>query len=273
MEPEAAVASMVSEAAVTNAIREVEAETAEATLPDGSNPEGIDPSPPLGWRTKEDLTEVRVVSMAYSPPCVKVRYHLAFNGVAFTTMSPAAFKKQSEHYKKVPAIFVGGRQINDSFIIIKHLTPVLYNGSEVDAVWDAKITFGLQLAMEAEAFEDSSNWPVLVTFAGYPSFVGFFTWFIPLKKSAANIRARRSEKDSRFGPLRSSQEYVNEFRAAVGDRPFLGGEQPGSVDVSMYATLITWEAVPLVKRLLQESDLQSGWWQRMKARMPTLGAE
>jgi len=239
-------------------------------LPDGSNPEGVDPLPPLNWKTKEDLTDVRLVYMPHSPPCVKVRLHLAFNGVAFTTMSPAEFKKQSAHYKKVPAIFVAKRQINDSFIITKYLTPLLY-GTDVDAVWDAKITYGLQLAMEIEAFEDSTNWPTLVTFAGYPSFVGFLTWFIPLKKAAAGIRARRAEKDGRFGPLRPAEEYMSEFRAALGERPFLGGEQPGSVDVSLYATIITWEAVPLVKRMLRVSDLQDGWWQRMKARMPSLG--
>ena len=118
-------------------------------LRDGTNPEGIDPVPPLEWNSKADLTDVVLVNSAPSPPCAKLRYHLAYNNVPYSLMSPAAFKKGKgvEDYVKIPAIFVAGRQVNDSYVITKHLARVLY-GSKVDEVWDAKITFGLQLAVE-----------------------------------------------------------------------------------------------------------------------------
>ena len=118
-------------------------------LRDGTNPEGIDPVPPLEWNSKADLTDVVLVNSAPSPPCAKLRYHLAYNDVPYSLMSPAAFKKGKsvEDYVKIPAIFVAGRQVNDSYVITKHLARALY-GSKVDEVWDAKITFGLQLAVE-----------------------------------------------------------------------------------------------------------------------------
>ena len=110
---------------------------------------------------------------------------------------------------------------------------------------------------------------MLVTFAGYPAFIGsLFWWALPLKTMACNIRAKRAEKDGNFGPLCPAKQYASEFRAAVGSKPFFGGEALGYIDVSFYATLVTWEAVPSVKLLLQEADLEA-WWQRMKATMPS----
>ena len=81
-------------------------------LRDGTNPEGIDPVPPLEWNSKADLTDVVLVNSAPSPPCAKLRYHLAYNNVPYSLMSPAAFKKGKgvEDYVKIPAIFVAGRQ-------------------------------------------------------------------------------------------------------------------------------------------------------------------
>ena len=61
---------------------------------------------------------------------------------------------------------------------------------------------------------------------------------------------------------------LRKFRAAVGAKPFFGGEALGYIDVSFYATLVMWETVPSVKLLLQEADLEA-WWQRMKAAMPS----
>ena len=242
----------------------------DGMLHDGSNPEGVDPSPPLGWSTKADLTDVVVVSMPYSPPCAKVRYHLAYHGVPFRVVTPKAFRKGKGEgdYTKVPAIFVGGRQVNDSYIITKHLTPALY-GSAVDEAWDARITYGLQLAIEVEAFEDRRDYGVLVTFGGFPAFVGrWFPWALPLAGFGAKIRAKRAERDGAYGPLRRAEEYAEEFRAALGSRAFFAAEAaPGAVDVSFFATLAHWRALPSVRRLLDDSGLGE-WWARMEALMP-----
>ena len=122
---------------------------------------------------------------------------------------------------------------------------------------------------QAEAFEDSRDYHVLVTFAGYPGFIGtLFWWALPLKTLARNIRAKRAEKDGKFGELCPAKQYASEFRAAVGSKPFFGGEALGYIDVSFYATLVMWETVPSVKLLLQEADLEA-WWGRMKAAMPS----
>ena len=122
---------------------------------------------------------------------------------------------------------------------------------------------------QAESFEDSRDYSVLVTFEGYPAFIGaLFWWALPLKTMAGTIRARRAKQDGKFGPLCPAKQYASEFRAAVGSKPFFGGKALDYIDVSFYATLVMWETVPSVKLLLEEADLEA-WWGRMKAAMPS----
>mmetsp|Transcript_57383 Transcript_57383/g.94894 ORF Transcript_57383/g.94894 Transcript_57383/m.94894 type:complete len:253 (-) Transcript_57383:272-1030(-) len=244
-------------------------------LSDGSNPEGIDPIPALEWKSKQDLTDVKLVSIEYSPPCAKLRYHLSLNDVPYTIMSPKEYKAKAakDGYTKIPVIFVAGRQVNDSYVILKHLVPALYGRETLLAVsvdeWEQKITFGFQLAMEVEAFEDAKNYPALCTLGGFPSFVGKFFWFLlPLRGAAASIRRKRAARDGALGPLRPAGEYAAEFREALGTNKFCGGERPGSIDVSFYATVVLWQSVPSVYRLLKDSDLLT-WIAIMKEAMPT----
>ncbi|KAL1500001.1 hypothetical protein AB1Y20_012678 [Prymnesium parvum] len=238
-------------------------------LADGTNPEGVDPSPPLNWKSKDDLKDVVLVSPEYSPPSTKIRYHLAYHNVPYKLMPAKEFKRgksKDTHYMKVPVIFVAGRQVNDSFVILKNLAPVLYGRFE--EAWECKITYGLYVAMSVECFEDPNNYATIVRLAGFPSWIGsVFKCAIPLKKAAKRIREKRSKLDEKYGPLRTLKDYIEEFRAAVGSRPFVGGETPNQVDVSFYATVALWTPVPTVNRLLEGGDL-TAWLARMKEAMP-----
>mmetsp|Transcript_33377 Transcript_33377/g.72973 ORF Transcript_33377/g.72973 Transcript_33377/m.72973 type:complete len:245 (-) Transcript_33377:122-856(-) len=240
-------------------------------LSDGSNPEGVDPDPPLNWTDKSSFTDVVLVSTKYSPPCAKIRAHLNYHGVPFTVISPKEYKASApeDGYRKYPSLRVNGRWVNDSYIIVKHLTPALYKGSTFDEDWDKKITYGLQLAMEAEGFEDRNSWGTLVTYGGYPAWIAtLFPCFLPLEKMAAGIRRRRAAKDEIYGPMRPASEYLLEFRKAVGEAPFLGGaSSPGPIDVSMYGTVNCWRDLPYVRNLISQTDLQS-WMVRMDSVVP-----
>jgi hypothetical protein len=79
---------------------------------------------PSEWRTAADLTDITLYQAAISPPCVKIRAVFAFYKVPFTKHNG---KKPNSPYKKIPVVDIGkdGHQINDSFIIVKSLAPIL----------------------------------------------------------------------------------------------------------------------------------------------------
>ena len=55
-----------------------------------------------------------------------------------------------------------------------------------------------------------------------------------------------------------AKEYTDEFRFAIGEKPFFAGEQPECVDVSFYATFVTWEPVPCAQGQ-RRWPYQSAW--------------
>ena len=240
---------------------------ADGMLPDGSNPENVDPSPPLAW-TRDSFTDVRLVSMPMSPPCIKIKYHLQHNGIACELLDSQKWKKSVPKggYTKVPVLYVAGRQVNDSFIILKHLGPAIY-GDRFDPEWEAKTTYGFQLALEVETFEDPGDYKTLLASVGIPTalYCGCLAGLLPLKKLAAKIKAARQTKDAQYGPLQPARSYADDFRRLLGDEPFAGGESAGATDISFYGTLAGfWSArLPSVVRLVRESGLEE-WAGRMK---------
>ena len=208
-----------------------------------------------------------MVFMPHSPPCERIRHHLLYHGINFTTTTPKEFKKGKSpdtHYTKVPALFVSGRQVNDSFIILKHLTSLLYHET-FNQEWEVKLAYGLQIAMEIESFRNPLDYPALLTFVGIPVCIGRWvpTSLVPLGKWAAGIEASRAEKNEWAGELQPARSYLADFRTLLGDKPFVNGEEPGQLDVSMFGTLVSWLTVPSVKQMLKDTDLVA-FFTRMK---------
>jgi microsomal prostaglandin-E synthase 2 len=244
-------------------------------LADGSNPEGVDPSPPLAWSSKEDIKDVIIYGGLVNPPVTKIRTHLAYHNISYQCVKRNPNSQPEGHYQKIPSISVDGRQVNDSYVILKFLVPALYGTlSEADLKWEEKITYGIMISMEAEAFEDSGSVSAFLAMGGYPAFLAYVAGpCLPIgkigKKMPAGIRRKRGspEKVEKYGELKPSKEYLAEFKDAVGDKPFLGGENPGAIDVSLFGTFKSFEAVPYVKMLLQESGL-GDWYSRVEAKLP-----
>merc|ERR1712187_778979 len=113
-----------------------------------------------------------------------------------------------------------------------------------------------------------------LTMAGYPPIMGYFAGpCLPIgsvgKKMPAGIRRRRGqpEKVAKYGELRSCDAYLSEFKEALGDKPFFGGESPAATDVSLFATFQAFDTIPYPRRMLQKSGL-SDWYSRVEAKMP-----
>ncbi|KAK3284627.1 hypothetical protein CYMTET_7729 [Cymbomonas tetramitiformis] len=119
-------------------------------FPDGSNPEGIDPSPAVPWNSKADLMNrnVYVYGSTRSAPSNKLCTVLLANDIPFQRVDCSAPAPGSvgRFYRKIPIIVVGERQVNDSGIILKNLIPALAQSSpqmEYNAGWDQRITYEL----------------------------------------------------------------------------------------------------------------------------------
>jgi len=239
-------------------------------LADGSNPEGVDPSPPLNWTDASSLGGIVLANHAGSPPCAKLRYHLSYNKVDYNILTSKQFHAGNSSYAKVPCVRVAGRTVNDSYIICKNLIPALYD-CEFDAEWEQKITFGLQLAMEQEIFDDSSQYPAALSNFGFPSCLAYCCCcLLPFSEIATKIRNTRGTEESvcKYGPLRAAVDYLKEFREGCADQKFLAGEEPGAVDVSLFGTLKMWHpGIPGVVAMVNEAQLQQ-WWERMVDKMP-----
>jgi glutathione S-transferase len=123
--------------------------------------------------------------------------------------------------------------------------------------------------MEAESAEDKANWGPILAGCGYPAWLArALACAMPFARLAARVREERSKRDSEYGPLQTMREYFGEFRAAIGDRSFLGGDEACIVDVSFYGTVTCWRRLPKVQLELKAADLM-GWFARMGALMPS----
>lgn len=245
-------------------------------LVDGTNPEGVDPSPPLNWVSKNDIKNVVIYGGPTNPPVTKIRAHLTYNSIPYTCVNRTPNKQPKGSYQKVPSIVVDGRQVNDSYVILKFLVPALYgNLSEQDLLWEEKITYGAMIAMEVEAFEDPDSVSSILAMARKPGFLSWFSFFLPIggpgHSMPTGIRNRRAkpEKVEKYGELKKFSEYLGEFKDAQGDKSFFGGENPSATDISLFATLKAFKTVLYVEQALQEAGL-ADWYKRVETKMPSL---
>ena len=71
-------------------------------LSDGSNPEGVDPEPPLNWTGKDSFKDVVFYGMHVSPPCTKIRAYLLYYDIDYRMVS--CQRKKGSPYTKMPAL-------------------------------------------------------------------------------------------------------------------------------------------------------------------------
>ena len=86
------------------------------------NKEKEDLVEPLPYWNKNDLKEVVLYGDVSSPPCTKIMSILTYHKIQYKLIK--SLKKDSE-YQKVPILIINGRQINDSFIIVRNLAKII----------------------------------------------------------------------------------------------------------------------------------------------------
>jgi len=242
-------------------------------LADGSNPEGVMPSPPLDWKSKADLKDVVFYGSAASPPCSKIRTYLKYYGVPYTFK--VGTSKPGSSYTKMPVLDVGSRQVNDSYIILENLIRCCTN--DFNAEWEEKITFSLQLSVEDTLTDDE-----IVTWAFNPMYGFGLPGCLKCCLSGMIISTVRGNvkkaSDPAVNPHTASKvKYVEpavickELLAAIPDgKTFHGGDEPNQVDISFYGTILPFYYNDVGKvnhACLVEYGLEK-WINGMKAKMP-----
>lgn len=236
---------------------------------DGSNPENVEPVPALEWRSLDDMHNVVVYGIRASPAVTKLLAFLHVYNVPFK-LKPGLNKKGSKYYKKIPVMDVAGRQVNDSFLMIKNLTKAFGDSGDWDEEWQSRITYEYQ--MSTVYAMDYPELKRMVTGAPHsdfplPSCLLFLVKLIrpgSLKKLKALF-----DDPGRIEKLVDLTEFCKEFAAAMGKKPYFNGDEPGNVDISFYGVNARYVFAnnDFILTPLDVAGL-TPWLERMKQRVP-----
>lgn len=237
-------------------------------LKDGSNPEGVDPVPPLEWKSREDFKDVVLYGLHGSPVCAKIMAYLVKYNIEYKMV--AGMGKPGSDYKKMPVLDVNGRQVNDSYIIIKHLVPAL-TGQPVNEEWEAICSYQLGPSIEDNLTPaDAAVWMGSPYGFGPPNFL--------LKCCLAkvmldnmikpNIQKALTAMPEKY-KLQPLSEFAGKFKRELGTKKFHNGSEPGNADISFYGVCLPFyfSGCEGVKGMISESGLQQ-WWDNMDKEIP-----
>ncbi|WP_370239535.1 hypothetical protein [Neptunomonas phycophila] len=240
----------------------------QTMLPDGTNPEGVDPFPPLNLQTREELTDIVVHGPAFSHATTKLRAFLVYADLPFTHMQHLKAKPQGirpgTDYRKVPNIDVAGRQVNDSGIILKHLLPAI--GLEFNHEWEERIVNELDTTFKLHC--TSEDWARLaVATMGAPRFM---KWLIgPMLKRLECKQARYNIKMTGLGHREGDEvKFAIDFKHSMSGK-FHNGDTPGHVDISFYGFLAGYlhGECAIAETMINKAGLHS-WAAKMKRIIP-----
>ncbi|WP_320823680.1 hypothetical protein [Reinekea sp.] len=239
-----------------------------AMLADGSNPEGVDPQPALNWTSQEALTNVVVHGPAFSHATTKLRTFLLYGKIPFTHEQHLKDKPQgikpNTDYRKIPVIDVAGRQVNDSWIILKHLLPALdliYHDE-----WERRIVLELDTSFKLHC--TGQDWARLaVATVGAP---WLMKWLIgPVLKRLEQKQARHNIAHVGLGHKEVDEiAFARDFKQSLRG-PFHQGDRPGHVDLSFYGFLAgyLYADCPIATDLIRQTGLQQ-WLDSMTSLIP-----
>lgn len=232
--------------------------------PDGTNYEGVDPEPPLGWKSKTDLKNIEVHGPFFSHGTSKIRCFFMYHGIDFKHQTnpkedPQGCKPGS-YYRKVPIVEVNGRQVNDSGIILKYLAPAV--GMEYDAEWEHRIVYEIDTAFKLHV--PASDWArkaiateKMPRLLFYP--IGWYIRNLEKKQAKANIAMGIGHQEGDL--IKIFKQFSNERKG----KTFHNGDKVGHADLSLYGFLsgYLFSKSTFVAKLLKDANLQ-GWADAMQ---------
>mmetsp|Transcript_80419 Transcript_80419/g.142251 ORF Transcript_80419/g.142251 Transcript_80419/m.142251 type:complete len:252 (-) Transcript_80419:31-786(-) len=213
---------------------------AEPLVPKVTNKEGEDLAEPLPWAwdlkaLKSGNPAVTVYSFVnISPPGCKIRFMLNYYGVPYEWV---VGKKPDSDYQKTPVLDIGDRQINDSYIIVKNLAPLLQGRklTEQEEKLEKKFTFEIMIALEKACASSTRD------LCGCASLMGGGQGF-GMGAMAPMIACCIGPRMGSGKDLLSLEEYNAYLTTELGKQAFFGGSKPTVIDVSIFGTMLPFEA-------------------------------
>lgn len=222
-----------------------------------TNKEGEDLAEPLpaDWDlAKLKTLDIKLYGMKISPPCCKIRFLLNYYKVPFTEING---KKPNSDYTKVPALDIADRQINDSYIILKNLSPILQGRplTEQEIEIDSLATSGIMLALEKATASSCSS---LCRCAGLMG-GGLGCMLRCASCCIACCIGPGMMKDKN---LKSFAEYSEILKQHLGGKAFFGGLEPCVTDVGLYGMIVPFDmaSAPCVDALLGDHSSPLRTW-------------
>eukprot|EP00928_Gymnodinium_smaydae_P027890 TRINITY_DN21423_c0_g2_i2.p1 TRINITY_DN21423_c0_g2~~TRINITY_DN21423_c0_g2_i2.p1 ORF type:complete len:238 (+),score=46.73 TRINITY_DN21423_c0_g2_i2:201-914(+) len=201
-----------------------------------SNKEGEDLAEPLPkeWDlAKLQTLDVKLYGMKISPPCCKIRFMLNYYKVPFTEING---KKKDSDYKKVPVLTIADRQINDSYIIVKNLSPILQGRplTEKEVELEHILTFGVMLALEKSCASSCCSLCGCGKIAG--GGIG-----CALRCLSCCIACCVGPKMFKGKEIKTLSEYSEVLKGFLGNGPFFGGSEPSVSDASVFGLIAPFD--------------------------------
>ena len=220
---------------------------------------------PSDIQTKADIKVVEYWGMAASPPSSKIRALLKYHNIQY--IKNDGFKK-GDPYQKVPVLRVNGTQINDSFIMVKALAPVLHGRplTDEEVKFEEEMCYGLMLVLELYMFNNGSNWQAQLR-KQLPCCIACC-----LGTCTCNMICYRRSGYNKTKKLYGTEEshmakYIAMIEERLSKHEFLSGNEIGMLDVSLYGTTSAFSRPPIMPsfqtEFLDRSPLISQWWLKM----------
>jgi len=201
---------------------------------DGTNPENVDPVPALNWNSRADLKDVVVYGLRMSPAVSKLLAFLVYYKVPFQ-FKPGFGKPGSKYYKKMPVMDVNGRQVNDTYIILKNLVPALAGKNAFNVEWETKITYHYQMSCLYHPSDEEATANATGEGGDFPLPGCMARCLLPMVRPGF-LRGLEAKFED---PAALEKEvdltaFGKEFASNMRGKSFFGGSEPCPVDITFY---------------------------------------
>lgn len=257
--------------------------------------EDIDPPLPAEWTLDYLKTEakIKIYGGLMAPSNMRIRFVLKFYEIPFTSVEQAYHKVVDKDYayKKVPIAKIGDRLVNDGYIILRSLAPILTGRelTETEVAMDRQLTYGLQYPLLAAAVK-AGGMNAMMTFnspnkspncckrccrsccsACFLPYVccACCPCFLP-KKVESVFKAGAKKFDVEHTEFRNMKDWEAKghlLGGALAEREFFAPkDQPGIFDLSLFAILSSHIKVsknPAAVCMRDASAPLKAWYERM----------
>jgi glutathione S-transferase len=215
-----------------------------------------------------------------SPFCMKLETYLRMAGIPFELAPPNMQDIRKAPKGKMPFIEDNGNIIADSTFIIDYLKS--NHGVTLDnwlSLEQKAIALSFQRLMEENLYWvmvhtrwlEPTGWPVIkATF--FDKIPVPFKWFVPALAKRGLIKAMHGHGIGRHSVAEIHEIGKRDITAIanfLGDKPYFMGNQPSTIDATIYAFVANLVYVPIASPLKQQTEKYpqlKAYCERMQAR-------